>query len=247
MESIDYSRISRSGLAKQIAEELRSAIVEGRLLVNERLPSEHELAERFGVSRPTIREALKRLAAQNLIRSRRGPAGGTFVNRMSHSEAREAAVTAATLLVSMGSVALVDVVEARHVMERACLPLAVANRSNEDIALLEEALAEQKDPDLSDEAFCAADVRFHRTLVDACGNPMLSFQMAGLVEAMQPVLNMIVYQVRDRAFVIEAHGEILAAVRTGNANAACTALDRVTDYIGDLARKTQDKRIAKPE
>ena len=75
-----------ASVAAEIAAELRDAILSGALATEERLPGEQELAERFGVSRPTIREALKRLAAQNLIRSRRGPTGGTFVNRMSWGE-----------------------------------------------------------------------------------------------------------------------------------------------------------------
>ena len=71
---INYQGIVTQGLAKQISEKIRDAILEGRLQVHERLPTEEELAARFNVSRPTIREALKRLAAQNLVRSRRGPA-----------------------------------------------------------------------------------------------------------------------------------------------------------------------------
>ena len=80
---IDYKPLTTESLPKQIARQIRQAIVDGRLRADDRLPGEEELAERYGVSRPTIREALKRLAAQNLIRSRRGPAGGTFVNRPS--------------------------------------------------------------------------------------------------------------------------------------------------------------------
>ena len=58
----------------QIAESIRALILGGKLVVDQRLPGEQELAARFGVSRPTVREALKRLAAQNLIRTRRGAA-----------------------------------------------------------------------------------------------------------------------------------------------------------------------------
>ena len=74
-------------MSVQIAEAIRNAIVSGDLLSDARLPSEAELAEQFGVSRPTVREALKRLAAQNLIRTRRGATGGNFVNRITWSEA----------------------------------------------------------------------------------------------------------------------------------------------------------------
>ena len=56
----------------QIAKAIRDAIIGGQLNVNDRLPSEAELAEQFEVSRPTVREALKRLAAQSLIRTQRG-------------------------------------------------------------------------------------------------------------------------------------------------------------------------------
>ena len=75
----EFPVIVTAGLAKQIAESLREHILSGRIKVDERLPTEEELARQFGVSRPTIREALKRLAAENLIQSRRGPRGGSTV------------------------------------------------------------------------------------------------------------------------------------------------------------------------
>jgi DNA-binding FadR family transcriptional regulator len=65
---IDYQPLESQSLAKQIADNIRDAILEGRLRADDRLPTEMELAERFGVSRPTIREALKRLVAQTLVR-----------------------------------------------------------------------------------------------------------------------------------------------------------------------------------
>ena len=77
--SINYQPLISTGLARQVAESIREAILSGQLRADERLPTEEELASRFGVSRPTIREGLKRLAAMNLIHSRRGPMGGTFV------------------------------------------------------------------------------------------------------------------------------------------------------------------------
>ena len=62
--TIDYQGLVTQGLAKQISEKIREAILQGRVHVHERLPTEEELAVKFNVSRPTIREALKRLAAQ---------------------------------------------------------------------------------------------------------------------------------------------------------------------------------------
>ena len=84
-------------LSAQIASKIRDSIVEGRLIVNERLPSEAELSEQFSVSRSTVREALKRLAAQSLIRTQRGAFGGAFVNKLSYEDAYSQNITTSTL------------------------------------------------------------------------------------------------------------------------------------------------------
>ena len=103
--TIKYELQFTDSLAIQIVESICEAIVESRLEVDERLPTEEELAKRFGVSRPTIREALKRLAAQNLVRSRRGPTGGTFVNRPSLEEHASDLATTTALMVTMRNLA----------------------------------------------------------------------------------------------------------------------------------------------
>lgn len=73
-----YKPIVTTSVASQIADAIQQAILDGSLRANDRLPSEEDLAGQFGVSRPTMREALKRLAARHLIRSRRGAAGGAW-------------------------------------------------------------------------------------------------------------------------------------------------------------------------
>jgi len=95
---------NKTDLSAQIAAAIRDAIVSGALIVDERLPSEAELADQFSVSRPTVREALKRLAAQSLIRTQRGAFGGAFVNRLSYPEAYGQQITTSTLLLSMNAV-----------------------------------------------------------------------------------------------------------------------------------------------
>jgi len=101
--NLRYDEVVRSGIAKQVAENIKSAILDGRLKIDERLPTEEDLARSFGISRPTVREALKRLAAQNLIHSRRGPLGGNFVMRPDPEGLSKAITGAATLLVGIGA------------------------------------------------------------------------------------------------------------------------------------------------
>jgi GntR family transcriptional regulator, transcriptional repressor for pyruvate dehydrogenase complex len=231
--SIDYQGLVTQGLAMQIAAKIREAIVEGRLKVDERLPTEQELAARFSVSRPTIREALKRLAAQNLIRSRRGPTGGTFVNQPSRDEARLAVANAASLLVSLGEFALPDIAEARTELELVCCRLAAARRTPAHLEALSAEIGRQRLAGLSDEEFCASDVRFHRTLVDAACNPTLDFVAAGVIESLQPAVNMIIFRFRDRHAVAGQHARLCSALAARDADAACRALN---DYMRDLRK-----------
>lgn len=232
---IDYATLSRQGLSAQIADTLRDAITSGELSVDDRLPSESELADRFGVSRPTVREALKRLAAQNLIRTKRGATGGAFVNRISWEDAYGQMITTATLLISMHAVDFETMSEARFAQERACLPLAVKRRESRHLDTMAQEIARQQDPALDDKAFCASDVTFHRALVDAAQNPVLSYQLAGAVEAMQPLMNMITYRARDRTEIIKHHKALHAALEAENLTAAIQALDNLAGYTSRLA------------
>jgi len=232
--AIEYSGINKGGLSTQIADAIRQAIIDGRLMVEERLPSETELADRFGVSRPTVREALKRLAAQNLIRTQRGPTGGAFVNRLTWSEAHDALVSTSTLLIGMNDIPFEDAVEARFSLEAACVPLAAARRRPAHLDVMREEIARQRGAELSDEAFCSSDVRFHRTLVDAAANPVLSFQMAGVIEGMQPLLNMITYRMRDRTQIAGTHAILADAIEAGDAAGALEALNELSAYTLDL-------------
>lgn len=232
---IQYSVLNKQGLAKQISDAIREAILEGRLLVDERLPSEHDLAERFGVSRPTVREALKRLAAQNLIRTRRGATGGVFVNRVSWSEAHDTLLTTSTLLLGMNEIDFDTVAQARLQLEGACLPLACQHREESHLVLMQKEVDLQRSAKLSDEEFCASDVRFHRAVVDAAANPILSFQMVGIVEAMQPLMNMLTYQVRDRSRVSDWHEQMMTAIKQQDLESAQNALVAICAYMTELA------------
>ncbi len=228
--AINYDRVVTQSLAKQIAEQIRSAILQGDLQVDERLPTEAELAARFNVSRPTIREALKRLAAQHLIRSRRGPTGGTFVTRPSTEEMSDALTGTATLMVSLGEFDLDSISEARREMEQLCLTLAVQRRTEGQLAELNAALSQQQQP-ISDEEFCAADIRFHRALVDATANPVLQFNMYTVIEALQPLTNMLANRFRDREVIIGHHQALYNAIAAQQIDPARQSLDQLIDYL----------------
>ncbi len=223
--------VVKTSISKQIAEQIRDAIVSGQLEIGDRLPTEDELAQRYGVSRPSVREALKRLAAQNLVRARRGPTGGNFVVRPSFDELAESLSGAATLLIGIGELGIEEIIEARRVLQHSCLELAVTNATESDIRQLETALARQQNPQISDEAFCQADVAFHRALVDATGNGMLRFVMYTVLDALIPVANMVVTVVRKRGDILDLHARMLEQLQRRDTDALNATMDELLDYL----------------
>ena len=248
---VSYGPLMTASLAKQIAEQIRESITDGTLKADDQLPTEEELARQFEVSRPTIREALKRLAAQSLIRSRRGPTGGTFINRPSHEEVSSSLTTATALLVSLGEFKVPEIMEARQELEVLCVRQAAVRCEQADLEAMAREVEVQRLASTSDEDFCASDVRFHRAIADATHNSVLKFVMFTVIEALQPIENMVVFRVRERDVIVRQHEDILAALRVGDAEKAAGAIQEQTAYLRErfdaaqvMSRRKIDSRVA---
>ncbi len=239
---LNYEPLVTASLAKQIAEKIRESIADGTLKADDQLPTEDKLAQQFGVSRPTIREALKRLAAQSLIRSRRGPAGGTFINRPTREEVSSNLTTATALLVSLGEFELPEVLEARHELEVTCARLAATRNTPTDLDAMAKEIETQRDSALSDVDFCASDVRFHRALADAAHNPILQFVMFAVIEALQPIENMLVFRFRERNEIVKQHEKMLVALKARDIKAAVAAVTEQTAYLRERCDAAQEWR-----
>lgn len=245
--AINFQPPVTESLAKQIAENIRSAIVDGSLKIDDQLPTEEVLAEKYNVSRPTIREALKRLAAQHLIRSRRGPTGGTFVNRPSQEEIRSSMTGAAMLMVSMGEFSLSEIAEARRELELTCCRLAAEHRGEDHLLAMAKEIKRQNNPKTTDVDFCASDVRFHRALVDATGNSVLQFVMFAVIEALQPATNLVIFRFRERKKIVSQHERIHDAIKSRNAEVAEAAMAEQMNYLCDQYAQAQEWRRERDE
>jgi DNA-binding FadR family transcriptional regulator len=239
-----YVPVQKDTFPHQIARQLRAMIVDGTLTVNQKLPTEQELASQFTVSRPTIREALKRLAAQNLIRSLRGPTGGTFVNAPSVEEEMDHLASVSTMLVSVGDISIGEISEARQQLEMLCVRLAAEQRTETQLAALAGEIAIQEKLDLTDMDFCASDVRFHRTLVDATHNALLRFLMAAVVEGLQPISNLIVFRYRERKEIIRHHTLILQHLTRRDGEAGALVIAEQMAYLRGHYLKAQAAKQA---
>ncbi len=153
-----------------LADELRADITSGRLRPGERLPPEPELCIRTGVSRSTVREALRLLASQHLIVTTRGVTGGSFVAHPDARQLSEGLRTGLTLLTSTAEVGFSDLLELRRALEVPAAALAATRRTDEHLKALEQSLF---DPEVDDvEAMVKAHADFHSTMAEATANPL---------------------------------------------------------------------------
>lgn len=226
-------------LPDQIAEAIRDRIVAGELSLDQRLPTESELAESFGVSRPTIREALKRLAAKNLIRSKRGVSGGNFITVPTDDQVRSDLRTTATLLVSHQIFSLADVAESRRLLESDCARLAAERRDSADLHALHDALERQERTDLSDEQFCEADVTFHSLVAQAAHNPVLDYVMVFALEALHPSTNLIINRFRQRGEVTALQRRLLEAIEKRDPETASRVVHAQMDHLDQIYDEAQ--------
>jgi DNA-binding FadR family transcriptional regulator len=188
---------------EQIADELRALIVSGQLAEGESLGREPDLVERFGVSRPSLREALRILEAEGLITVVRGVLGGVIVHQPNE---RMTARTAALVLQSR-NVTLGDVHQARSLIEPAAVRVLASSPKRKAIdelkALIEDQRAALEDP----VAFGVANARFHERLVELAGN-----QTLGIVAEM---LNEIVARAVTAVSQAKPRGDSVATRQRG--------------------------------
>ena len=135
-----FSAVSVGRVSQVIVEQIRQLIRDGRLRAGDRLPSERDLCERFGVSRVTVREALRVLEAGGLIDVRVGARGGAFVTSPSQQRLGEGLAD----LLSLSGLTAAEVTEARMVFELGIVPLVVERASDEDLLALEQLCEEQQ-------------------------------------------------------------------------------------------------------
>jgi DNA-binding FadR family transcriptional regulator len=156
---------------ERIADDLRNLIISGELGEGDSLGTEPDLIERFGVSRPSLREALRILETEGLIEVVRGVRGGVVVH---HPDQRQTARTAA-LVLQARNVSLADVFEARTIIEPAAVRLVAASRGRRGAAKqLRELIAAQEACIDDPVAFGRANAAFHEELVAMAGNQTLT-------------------------------------------------------------------------
>ncbi len=173
-----YTRIQPVKIFEQIAEQIEKRILSGELRKGDRLPTERELAEQFHASRTAVREAMKTLAQKGLIEMR--PGRGTVVIDGANEALQDS--IGLVMKLRLGEVGGSDnLVEVREIFETEIAALATARATEQELALMREAIRVMDENLDNAEAFISADNQFHEALAQATQNALILLFIRSIV------------------------------------------------------------------
>ena len=201
---------------EQVADQLRELIVSGKLVRGERLPNETVLAREFGVSRATVREALRVLTAQSLIRTAKGAGGGTYVTMPTVDHVSEFLNSALNLLAAAEHVTLDELLEAREALEVPAARLAAERRTVATVQELPSSIPPHP-PKLAPTEEFVYNADFHTSIIAASENAFLMMAAQPLFSILQTNLARSSLGARFHRTIHQHHRAILAAIEGGEA------------------------------
>ncbi|MDH6280417.1 FadR/GntR family transcriptional regulator [Prescottella agglutinans] len=207
--------LTRNLLTDQVADQLRRRLQAGEWEIGSKLPGETTLAAQLGVGRSTIREALRMLAGQGMLRARQG--AGVFVERTEPEFHGWEGV--------LQREAITAVVEVRAAIEIEAARLAALRATDADVAAMRRALELRADAaDAPDREFVDADIAVHRAVVAAAHNPVLSelFEtfVPRLADAMTEMIALLDLRHRDTEPNADEHAALVDAIAAGDVEGA---------------------------
>ena len=222
--SPEFRRIRTQRAFEEIAEQIRGELVSRRLRAGDRLPAERALAEQFGVSRNTLREALRSLENSGLLRLQKGATGGAFVRESTG----DAIITGLRDMFHLGAIQPEHLTEARVMIESIAVRVACERATPEDIDALNAniALAEGNARENSGDFYGQADVHleFHRILARATKNPVMVIVMEALVDVMQHFIHAIGQ--KRNPWVIPSRRRFMKHFAAGDSDAAVAEMEQ---------------------
>jgi GntR family transcriptional repressor for pyruvate dehydrogenase complex len=222
-------------LAEQVSRQIHALIVDGQLMPGDRLPSERDLAERFGVSRTAVRDAVKGLAARGMLEVNIGRAG-TVVR--SPSAANMGEMMTLFLRGDAPALDMNDLIEARRVLEVAIAGFAAERRNNDDLSAMRRNLDDTLKVGKNREKFVQCDIAFHMALARATGNRLFLLLLESVNEPMTEarLLAFRRHGAPERSY--HYHKCILDQVADRNAAGAREAMREHLVEAEDTLRKT---------
>ena len=219
---------------EEVVARIREQIAAGLLRVGDKLPAERDLASRFGVSRNTVREALRALENAGLVQLKKGAAGGAFI-----AGARGAVSVAFGDLFRLGTIRPADLTEARIVIGTEVARLACQRRDDADMVALEDNVRRTRDASEKGDLVRRANtnMEFHTLLARAARNPVLLFVTEALLDITRKYVHAL--GAMPNRFALESRDRMLVHLRARDSEAAAQEMRRYLQetqrfYLGKL-------------
>jgi GntR family transcriptional regulator, transcriptional repressor for pyruvate dehydrogenase complex len=234
-----FTPVSRSRASGEIVTQIEHAIFDGGLRPGDRLESERELAEQFGVSRITVRDALRILEARGLIYVKVGASGGAFVAETNLDQVAESITT----MVRLRRMTLSELAEARTVVESAAAEFAATRADDAAVARLGEMVEKGRQVVREQRPHTEASMDFHVAVAEASRNELLSATVRAyrdlLIQTLQDMRD-----VRSARVTQKWHEEILEAIRAHDADGSRKLMQ---DHLQDFEKRVRAYLQAKED
>ena len=226
-----FSPAQTKRTSEVIYDQISQKIFNGELKDGDRLPSERELALQFGRGRQSVREALRMLQQDGLIRIALGNSGGAYVQRISLDTVKEPL----NKLIQANIIPIEDVMEYRKYNDEICAELAIRNHTEEDLQELEDVLEQFKESVGNRTLFPQVDTLFHRVLARSSHNQLVSLINEALAEMYASTYWNKTTDLSDKelrkmhTFIYKQHVRIKDALRAKDKKALIESMASVSD------------------
>ena len=235
-----FDKVVKSTVPGQVIEQIKELLVKGELKRGDRLPPERQLADMLGVSRPSLREALRALEYAGMLETRVGE--GIFV-----ADGDSIMMNNLLMLHLIKQYALEEMIEVRKVLETSNVRFAVLRARDEDLAALKEILEQSRGQIANKAAFIKSDYAFHQAIAVASGNSILATMLQTMRTMMSDFNSQLLTSQEGRQQVYAHHKKIVEAILNRDEKAAQDAmflhLENVVQHEEGLTQQKQITRM----
>jgi GntR family transcriptional repressor for pyruvate dehydrogenase complex len=231
--AVNFGTLQKEALSEKIAERLLSLIKEKQLKPGDRLPPERELAVTMGVSRPSLREALRALSIMHIIENRQG--SGTYITSLQP----ETLVEHLDFIIALNDQSFLDLFQARKILEVGLASIAAQTITSNELDELKGCLDRAADEIDDPEAFLQSDLELHQRILDSAQNQLLALFMKSINDLNIASRRRTGESLKVREQTLKDHRLILSALRTHDAQLSGQAmrdhLDHVEQHLKEMS------------
>ncbi|MDF2523468.1 MAG: transcriptional regulator, GntR family [Clostridiales bacterium] len=226
-------QITKKNISTEVFDQIKNNIISGEWRPGDKIPSENELGNLFGVSRVSIRAALQKLCVLGLLTTRHGE--GTFVSDLSPDMYMNSLIP----ILALDETQLVEVLEFRRIIEVESVKLAAQRAQDEDIKELEEIVRIMKESTYDPKKFAEEDSFFHETLVKSAKNPII-YKVNTIIKDILLSHQIKIQEIMGPTLALKYHPAILEAVKKGDSELASKLMEEHIRTTIESVQKTRE-------